>query len=116
MLAQGDAFLMIDLQQVNGRSACRRAADEDRSMPAEVARPFHSAWMEERHEPSRDRIDGRQVSALVEIAPATGQGQIGGGRRTAMLAGDDVLELKWLDKRVCLRQTAVLTTVVCAAA
>ena len=52
---------VIDVEQGDGDAAYRRAADEVRSLPAEMLRPFVAAWVEQRRELACLRFQAAQV-------------------------------------------------------
>ena len=65
--------------------------------------------MKQRYHRARFRIDGREVGAFVQIAPITCQREIGGIVATAVLAGDDVFDVKRGKRDGRLGKTTVFT-------
>ena len=56
---------------------------------------------------SRFWIDARKIRSLVQIAPITGQREIGGIVVAAMLSGNNMLDVKGRQRHRCLRQATV---------
>ena len=69
--------------------------DEFCSCPREMVVPSVLAWVEEPDEFASGRIASGDVRTLVPVAVEASQGKIVGDRCTAMLACDDVVDVKW---------------------
>ena len=94
ILADFDTLPVVHCQQLRGGAADRRATDKRRALPREMIRPEIPTWMEQRNKLPALGIEASNVRPLVEIATATGQRQIVGFTLTAMLTGDDMLDVK----------------------
>jgi hypothetical protein len=92
--AQADVFGVIDVQYDNRCAAGWRAAHQDAGVPLKVLRPDILPWMKEACQLSGLRIKSRDVRPLVLVAVQAGQRQIRGGRWSAVLLGDDMIDLE----------------------
>ena len=79
-----------------------RHADDVDTVPLEVVTPLVVPWMEESRYFVRFGIDARQVRAFMEIAVDTRESEVVGVVRTAMLPGDDVLDVERGKRRIIL--------------
>jgi len=104
----------IDFEHFHCGPSDLRTADKDRAFPAEVVTPGVSAGMEEAHDPTRERIDTRDVAPLVIVARETGEAGIVGGSGPAVLQGDDVVDLV-RERAVRLVKPAVFAPILSAA-
>ena len=66
-----NANVVIDVQQGDGDAADRRAADQVRTVPAEMRRPFVAAGIEQRGELACLAVQARNVRTLKRIAIIT---------------------------------------------
>lgn len=97
----------IHPQDRHGSAADGRAADKNRTVPAEMSRPLVPPRMKEPHKFLGDRIDACQVRPLVEVVLVTGQGQIAWRIRTTMLTGNDVFDVEGEERVIVLMELAV---------
>ena len=86
----------------------RRLTDDAGSSIREVILPFIIPRMEKACDLARVGVDAGKIGALVVVALRTGESQIFQLIGAAMLAGDDVIDVK-SQGRVSLRQAAVFT-------
>lgn len=84
----------IHVEHGHGGSAGSRAADKYRTDPSEVAAPALPAWMEERDHVAVKRVAAAKIRALLEVAPVAAPAAVLGQIRTAVLPGDDVLDVE----------------------
>lgn len=89
-----DELGVVHLEDGDRRPADPRPADEARTFPAEVAAPSVPPWVVQTHDLARLGIDARQVRALEAIAVKARHRQVLGESRTAVLPGDDVVDLE----------------------
>jgi hypothetical protein len=68
-LAQVDAIGLVDVENVNGRSAARAETHEPRAVPHKVATPTLPAWIKENDDPPGDEIAAAQVARFRKIGP-----------------------------------------------
>src|SRR5947207_2178024 len=85
---------MVDVEKGHGGPTGLRAAKKDGTVPLEVAFPELTSRMEEQDNLAGERIAGAEVRSLLEIAPMAAPAPIVGGIDAAMLASDDVLDVK----------------------
>ncbi len=85
---------IVDRQDPNRRSTRGCKTPKSRAMPPEVVGPAVAAGMMELGDIMCFYVDSNDVWALVPIAPGAGQGQVAQLSFPAMLAGDDVVDLK----------------------
>ena len=93
-LPKPDSVGEIDLQDVYGHSPDCCAADERRSLPLEMLFPIVMTRVEQAHHLAAVAIDARHVRPLVVVTGKTGQSEIVRVVGTAVLSGDDVIDLK----------------------
>ena len=84
----------IHRQNRNGRSPYGRAADEDGTFPAKVARPLLTSRIEQPYSLAGSTINARQVRTFMIVVGQASESQVGGSRRSAMLLGNDVVDLE----------------------
>ena len=101
---------MVDCQASDRGSADRGVPREDRPVPREVVSPDIATRMKQPDSGSGQRIDAREVWALVEVAPEATEAEVVGSRRSAMLLGHDVVDRKREERIVMLVDSAVLAT------
>src|SRR5262245_32224826 len=102
----------VDGQDSDRRPPDRRAADEERPSPAEVPGPGHPPRVKEPGELAAPGIEAGEVGALVVVAREAGQGQVAGNGLTAVLLGDNVVDLE-RQRGELLGEPAVLAAVAC---
>lgn len=99
---------MVHPEHIDRRPADCRAADRGAALEAEMIVPFvPSRMVEPRHLAGR-RVTPGQIRSLVSVAVVTRYGEIACGRGSAMLAGDDMVDLEGR-LRTGSRQAAVFT-------
>jgi hypothetical protein len=87
-------LVRVHIQHSNCGSANIALADDKVAAPFKVLCPPVTPGMEQGCDGLGCRINPREVSAFVQIAINTGQGEIVEGIATAVLAGNDVLYMK----------------------
>jgi hypothetical protein len=108
-----------DLEQEGGihlQEPYRRAANGGLSFDSlpharEVLLPEIPTRMKKTRQLSGIRVDTRKIGAFVEIAVDASPGEVLGCVRAAMLAGDDVLDVKILRRQNSVRQATVLAAI-----
>src|SRR5690242_4467518 len=71
-----DTVREVDAEGLDGGPAGRRAADQNRPLPAEVSTPLLASGVEERGYLAGLRVDAGQVRALIAVVQEAGEGQI----------------------------------------
>ena len=98
---------IVDRQYPDRRSTRGSKTPKSRAMPPEVVGPAVAARMIELSNLTCCLVDSNEVWALIPVASRAGQGQVAQLGFPAMLAGDDVVDLKGQSVRR-LGQLAVL--------
>lgn len=84
----------IQLKHTDRRAADGGDADDSHVGPHEMLIPSITARMIKRHDLPRLRVDARQVATFVQITLGARQGQIIEVILTAVLTGNDVLDME----------------------
>src|SRR4051812_5880032 len=108
--AQFDTALVVDIEQRYCRAPGGRKTDEQWPISSEVIRPDVLARMEQDRLLSGCWIDCRKIRSLLPIAVGTRQREIHVVVRSAVLARDDVLDVKLQFMRG-LRPMAILAAI-----
>lgn len=103
---------MIDPQHHHGSNTNPRLPLQHRAVPLKVVDPSVFPWVVQSDNRILLGIPTRQVRSLVGIAIQTAPGQVRFYRGTAMLLGDDVIDLKRIERMVS-RELAVFADTVC---
>lgn len=82
------------------------------SAPRQAKCSFQSPRMKKRNELPRFRIEASDVWTLMQVAVLTAQRQIVGVVSTAMLPGNDMLDVKTEERLMLLAKAAILTAMV----
>ena len=90
----GEKVRLIDSKDMNGDSPNGCPAGQHCSYPLEVLMPLVRPRMEEPHYFARVGIGSGNVRTLVPVAVKTGKGEILEDRLPAMLARNDVIDMK----------------------
>src|ERR1700736_5023484 len=72
-----DSLFVVQLQYGDACPPDRRETDDQRTLPAEMPRPFHTPGIEKADYSARYRIDSTEIRAFMEVATVTSQRQIG---------------------------------------
>ena len=99
----------VHLQHSNRSTARWRLSGDARTFQSEVIAQAVQAGVKQTHELARDRIETRDIRALMAIAMRASQRQIGWIRIAFVLRGDDVVNLKRQRQRK-LREQAILAS------
>ncbi len=86
---------LVNAQKRDCRSARRSTCFQAWSIPDKVFRPGITPGMEQANDFAVVRIDSSNVRPLEAIAVDAGKGQIIRYGWSAMLLGDDVIDLEW---------------------
>ena len=105
------ATRVVDSQNGNRRPADRSQPEKFRSIPLEVFRPRVFSRVEEADDLSGGAVNARDVWPFSLVTSQAGICQVFEDCRTAMLLGDDVVDLEG-DSMEDLRQEAVFTQAV----
>jgi hypothetical protein len=97
----------IHTQDCYGRSAKGSATDQNRTIPVEMPRPLVPPGVKESSEFLGDRVDASQVRPFVQIVLVTREGQIRWRICTAVLTGDDVLDVEREERIILFMELAV---------
>src|SRR4051812_29568275 len=92
-LSQAQLIGIIKSKYVLGCPANGGLSANERAFPAEMLKPFVTAWMEEWREPPRVGIQTRDVRPFMLVAGRTGKREVCLGRLAAMLPRNDMV--KW---------------------
>jgi hypothetical protein len=90
----GEKVRVIDSEHVNGDAAGRCLAEQHRPLPLEVFVPRVYPRMKESNDLSRVWICSSDVRAFVPIAVKAGEREILKNRLTAVLARNNVIDVK----------------------
>jgi len=104
---EADTTVRVHPEYGDGRPADGRDTEQQRAIPAEMARPRVTSRMEKSHDPARLGIDTGQVRSLVVIAREAGQREVSRDRLAAVLLGDDVVDFE-IELIALLRHLAIL--------
>jgi hypothetical protein len=85
---------VVHLEQRNTGPACRRFANDARSVMAEMHVPFIASRIKEPHNPFIDGIEPREIWAFCQIAFGACQGKITGTFPATMLSRPDVFNVE----------------------
>jgi hypothetical protein len=103
----------IEHQESNGGAANGGATDNRSSFQAKVMAPLMAPWIEQASEPAIDRIKRSDVRPFVLVVRQARKGTIRHQRLSAMLLGDDVIDLE-RRRAASPWHAAVFTPVSCA--
>jgi len=104
-----NGFLVVHLQHLDRRATDRRSSDKPGAVPFKMVRPGVEARVEQASKFAVHRIEPRKVRAFVEIASHTCQREVRLLGLTAMLLGNDVVDLEW-DFRESFGESAVFAS------
>jgi hypothetical protein len=85
----------VDRQDVHSSSADAAAAHEARPVVAEVSSPVFAPWVKQWDEPACYGIEASNVRTLMIVAGETGESQVLGYCRAAVLLRDHMVDLEW---------------------
>lgn len=88
-----DKFWVVDQQKRDGDAAYLTERFQLSPVPAEVRRPIVASRMKQTHDFAA--VNAREVRALETIAVNAGESEIIEGGLSAMLPGDNVVDLEW---------------------
>ncbi|HRH96457.1 MAG TPA: hypothetical protein PLB55_11010, partial [Prosthecobacter sp.] len=91
---QSHSLLTVHLQQPDGGTTHVGDPENTRALDTEVVFPQVIAWMEKTCQSIGVRIKAREVGSFEQIAELAGECQISLFITTAMLLGDDMLDMK----------------------
>jgi hypothetical protein len=103
-----DPVGQVDFQDGHGDSPDGSLADEDRSGPGEMPRPFVASGVKKPDHGIRGGIDAGNVRPFVMIASETRQGEIAGSSSSTVFGRNDVIDFV-RQGRPGLRQVTVFT-------
>lgn len=86
-------------------------SDDDRFPLFKVVVPFVGPWIKQRHDGSGLAVNARQIRAFAQVTPRATQSEVGKLRETAVLLGDDMIDLETCERQGRLRQAAVFAAV-----
>ena len=108
-VADGDRIRIVHVQDRDGRTSDRGCATQQCTFPCEMLCPDIGAWMEQPGQLTRKWIKPGDVWALAHVAGKACPGKVGRVGRSAVLFGDDVIEMKWNFSGGC-REVAILAS------
>jgi hypothetical protein len=113
----GQLYAIAFVQGENGNrgAAALRAADDQRSVKPEMARPALATRMEKTHDFAGLRVDPGEIWAFMVVIVMTGQRKIVRIVAAAVLLRDNVLDMEAIEWLVVLMDSAVLAAVAGAA-
>ena len=91
---QSHPSVFIHIEHANCGAANGRQTNDSRLRQAEVLFPDVVAWVKQRNDLPGLRVNPRQIRTFMCIAPVAGQGQVGRSVATAVLAGNDMLDVE----------------------
>ena len=109
-----DVVGVIDRQTTYSSPAGCCIADEQRALPLEVVRPSVGAWVEQFDSSARHVVSARQVRSFLQIAMLATPAEVRWVVVTAVLFGDNVIDMKRQEWLQLVGQPAILTLVVCS--
>ena len=95
------------MQQHNGRPPVWSYPGKLYAAQDEMRRPDGAARMEQRSDLLAAWVDATEIRPFVSVAAVTGPGEIAELGLSTMLTGDDVFEMKGLERREPVREVAV---------
>src|SRR5438105_2126811 len=107
---QKDSVSPVDAKRLHGGSADCCFACEDSPTPSKMNRPSLAARIKKTHDLSCDWIYPREVRPLVAVAETADESQVIGFSASAMLPGQDMIDLN-RDLRESFREITVLAFV-----
>lgn len=84
----------VDFQDSDGRTPNRCLPHQTRAIPLEMLRPLMAARMKKSDDASRTRIASGNIRAFMVVAEKTGQCQVSSSGQAAVLARNNVVNLK----------------------
>ena len=105
-----ESRLFIHVEQKGSCPADRAATDNFTTHKSKMLLPGLCPRVENRHERSGLRVDGRKIGSLETIAERTGEHEIGGFIAATMLLGSHVLNMKGEERRRGLRKPTVFAS------
>ncbi len=106
----GQTIISVHVEHPDRCSSCPRQPNDLDAAPEEVVGPPLSARIEQFRNLVGFWIDSSEIAALVKVAVDTCQGKILVFVRSAMLSGNDVLDLQSSYWRLLFRKLTVLAT------
>jgi hypothetical protein len=106
--AQRNCLRVVKTKYRNRASAYRRPTDQYGPSPSKTSLPLMAPGMEELNELSSPWIKPANVRPFEAVAVEASQGEVLGNGPSAVLLGDDVVDLE-RQQRIQLRQPAVFT-------
>jgi hypothetical protein len=104
-----NATSSVHLQQGRSCAPDGREANDLDAAQRKMRRPYVSPWMKQKCDLASGGIDSGEVGSLVAIASMACPPEILEVCLTAMLSGDDVLEVEGFERRQPVRQVTVFT-------
>jgi hypothetical protein len=89
-----NADRVVDYEHVNRRSPDGSLADQNRTVPPKMHRPFVQTRVEEPYDPAGLDIYSREIWPLKRVAVAAASGKVRGDRRSAVLARNNVIDFE----------------------
>jgi hypothetical protein len=106
----GNGVGAVYLQQMNRCASGGRLSEKSSAIPGEMLVPLLPAWMKQRNNLTGVRVDPRQIRPFVAVAVAARESQVFQHGRTAVLLGDNVVEVeRQLSER--FREATILAAV-----
>lgn len=100
-IAKFNPIRSIDIENGDRCAGGRCATNESRSVPMEMTRPALPPRIEKCEDLSGYRIDAAQITRLREIAVEARPCKIALGIRSAVLSGNDMLDVKREEREMC---------------
>jgi len=97
----------VDIENGNRRPPTGSTALKSGAVPPEVPRPMLSPRIEEHNDPAGCRIDPAEVAGFRQVAQMAGPGKVVRFVNPAMLASDNVLEVKRKEGQIHFVQLTV---------